>query len=93
MDDDGAQEEIGNKSLLPLLSGAAMPLALSHHNYSKMKIMILGRWWSNDFMAYIRPQIINLTSNLAEDMVDVSVTDCNTHGVRGSYDHKSDRRR
>ena len=57
-----------------------MALALSQRNYSEMKIMILGRWRSNAFMAYIRPQIIELTSNLAEDMVDLSGTDANNQG-------------
>lgn len=70
-------QEIGNKSLR---SGAAMALALSRKNHSDMRIMILGRWRSYAFMAYIRPQIIELTSNLAEDMVDSSVTDATNQG-------------
>jgi hypothetical protein len=76
--------EIGNKSLR---SGAAMALALSPKNHSEMRIMILGRWRSNAFMAYIRPQIIELTSNLAEDMVDKSGTDLNDQvdGMRLDY--------
>jgi hypothetical protein len=69
--------EIGNKSLR---SGAAMALALSHRNHSEMKIMIVGRWRSFAFMAYIRPQIIELTSNLAEDMIGVSGTDATNQG-------------
>jgi hypothetical protein len=67
--------EIGNKSLR---SGAAMALALGPNNHNEMKIKILGRWRSTAFMAYIRPQILELTSNLAEDMVTRSGTDTST---------------
>ena len=52
-----------------------MALALSRRQYPETKIMILGRWKSNAFMSYIRPQVLELTSNLAEDMTDVSGTD------------------
>ena len=65
-------KEIGNRSLR---SGAAMALALSPKNYGETQIMILGRWKSNAFMAYIRPQMLELTSGLAADMTQVSGTD------------------
>ena len=65
-------EEIGNKSLC---SGAAMALAMSNKNHNKIKIMILGRGKSNAFMAYIHPQVLELTSNLSEDMIGTSGTD------------------
>lgn len=76
--------EIGNKSLR---SGAAMALALGPNNHNEMKIKILGRWRSTAFMAYIRPQILELTSNLAEDMVSGSGTDTSaqTHDMRLNY--------
>ena len=63
---------VGNKSLR---SGAAMSLALSPKNYSTMKIMVLGRWKSDKFMRYIRPQVLELTSGLAGDMVDADFVD------------------
>ena len=45
--------EIGNRSIRP---GAAMALFLSDH--SPAKIMILGRWKSDAFLDYIRPQVL-----------------------------------
>lgn len=63
--------EIGNRSLR---SGAAMALALSPKNHPDLKIKTLGRWKSDAFLAYIRPQILELTSNLAGDMVENAAT-------------------
>ena len=63
---------VGNKSLR---SGAAMSLALSPKNHPTMRIMVLGRWKSDKFMKYIRPQVLELTSGLAEDMVDADFVD------------------
>lgn len=57
--------EIGNKSIR---SGAAMALSLNDH--STYKIMILGRWASDAFLAYIRPQVLEWTNNMSEDMVN-----------------------
>ena len=69
-------EEIGNKSLR---SGAAMSLVLSKKNHTTFKIQILGRWKSEAFMRYIRPQVLELTSDLAEDMLgEDTMTDLNT---------------
>ena len=56
--------EIGNRSLR---SGAAMSLFLMHH--PKEWIMILGRWSSNAFLIYIRPQVLEWTSNMSRDMI------------------------
>jgi len=56
-------EEIGNKSLR---SGAAM--SLSMNNYPADKIKILGRWKSDAFLDYIQPQILEWTTNAAENM-------------------------
>ena len=56
--------EIGNKSLR---SGAAMALFLKNH--STAKIMILGRWSSDAFLAYIRPQVLEWTNNMSKDMI------------------------
>ena len=67
-----APANVGNKSLC---SGAAMSLALSPKNYSTMKIMVLGRWKSDKFMRYIRPQVLEMTSGLSADMVDLDFVD------------------
>ena len=57
--------EIGNKSIR---SGAAMALFLADHSPSK--IMILGRWLSDAFLDYIRPQVLEWTNNMSTDMVN-----------------------
>jgi hypothetical protein len=57
-------QEIGNKSLR---SGAAMSLFLMDH--SPAKIMILGRWSSDAFLVYIRPQVLEWTNNMSCDMI------------------------
>jgi hypothetical protein len=56
--------EIGNRSLR---SGAAMSLFLMDH--SPAKIMILGRWSSDAFLVYIRPQVLEWTHNMSCDMI------------------------
>jgi hypothetical protein len=56
--------EIGNKSIR---SGAAMSLFLMDH--SPAKIMILGRWSSDAFLVYIRPQVLEWTNNMSCDMI------------------------
>jgi hypothetical protein len=56
--------EIGTKSLR---SGAAMSLFLMNH--SVHKIMILGRWSSDAFLVYIRPQVLEWTNNMSQDMI------------------------
>ena len=55
--------ELGFRSLR---SGAAMALFLM--NYSPERIMILGRWLSRAFLVYIRPQVMEWTNMMAEDM-------------------------
>jgi hypothetical protein len=56
--------DIGTKSLR---SGAAMSLFLTDH--SVHKIMILGRWSSDAFLVYIRPQVLEWTDNMSHDMI------------------------
>jgi hypothetical protein len=56
--------EIGNRSIR---SGAAMALFLMDH--SPAKIMILGRWSSDAFLVYIRPQVLEWTHNMSCDMI------------------------
>ena len=57
-------DDIGTKSLR---SGAAMSLFLTNH--SVHKIMILGRWSSDAFLVYIRPQVLEWTDNMSDDMI------------------------
>jgi hypothetical protein len=56
--------EIGNRSIR---SGAAMALFLMDH--SAAKIMILGRWSSDAFLVYIRPQVLEWTNSMSMDMI------------------------
>ena len=56
--------EIGNRSIR---SGAAMALFMKDH--STAKIMILGRWSSDAFLVYIRPQVLEWANNMSRDMV------------------------
>jgi hypothetical protein len=56
--------EIGTKSIR---SGAAMGLFLMNH--SSERIMLMGRWLSQAFLVYIRPQVIEWTNNMSCDMI------------------------
>jgi hypothetical protein len=56
-------EDLGTRSIR---SGAAMSLFLMDHSVEK--IMILGRWSSDAFMAYIRPQVLEWTNIMSKDM-------------------------
>jgi hypothetical protein len=58
--------DIGNKSIR---SGAAMALFIN--DVSTAKIMILGRWSSDAFLAYIRPQVLEWTNNMSREMITV----------------------
>jgi hypothetical protein len=57
------EDELGSRSIR---SGAAMAMFLKNHSVEK--IMILGRWSSNAFMVYIRPQVLEWTNIMAKDM-------------------------
>ena len=57
------EHELGTRSIR---SGAAMALFLMDHLVKK--IMILGRWSSDAFLVYIRPQVLEWTNIMAEDM-------------------------
>ena len=59
-----AANEIGTKSIR---SGAAMSLFLMNHPVHK--IMILGRWSSDAFLVYIRPQVLEWTNQMSSDMI------------------------
>jgi hypothetical protein len=56
--------DIGTKSIR---SGAAMGLFLANH--STERIMLMGRWKSQAFLVYIRPQVIEWTNNMSGDMI------------------------
>ena len=58
--------ELGSRSIR---SGAAMALFLQHRDVVRIKI--LGRWKSDSFEAYVRPQVLEWTDNLAEDMASL----------------------
>jgi len=57
-------DELGNKSVR---SGAAMSLFIADPNPTK--IMILGRWKSDAFLEYIRPQVLEWTHSLSTEMI------------------------
>jgi hypothetical protein len=56
--------DIGTRSIR---SGAAMVLFLMNHPVAK--IMILGRWSSDAFLVYIRPQVLEWTNQMSDDMI------------------------
>jgi hypothetical protein len=56
--------DIGTRSIR---SGAAMGLFLMNHPVAK--IMILGRWSSDAFLVYIRPQVLEWTNQMSGDMI------------------------
>jgi hypothetical protein len=58
--------DIGTRSIR---SGAAMALFLMDHSVERIKI--LGRWSSDAFLVYIRPQVLEWTSIMAADMARV----------------------
>ena len=46
-------------------------MALFLANHSPAKIMILGRWKSDAFLVYIRPQVLEWTHSMSGDMLRV----------------------
>ena len=56
-------KRLGSRSIR---SGAAMALFLA--NQPTERIKILGRWSSDAFLAYIRPQVLEWTNTMARDM-------------------------
>lgn len=56
--------DIGTRSIR---SGAAMGLFLMDHSVTK--IMLMGRWSSDAFLNYIRPQVLEWTNQLSADMI------------------------
>lgn len=77
--------EIGNRSIR---SGAAMALFLNNH--STAKIMILGRWSSDAFLAHIRPQVLEWTNNMSSDMINFdSFLDAAFHDIAAPSDPRT----
>jgi hypothetical protein len=60
-------DKIGNKSIC---SGTAMVFFLAY--VPTAKIMILGYWSSDAFLAYIHPQVLEWTSNMRPDMTHLN---------------------
>jgi hypothetical protein len=56
-------KDLGTRSIC---LGGAMALFLMEHSVEKIKI--LGRWSSDAFMVYIRPQVLEWTNIMARDM-------------------------
>jgi hypothetical protein len=56
--------DLGTRSIR---SGAAMGLFLMNHSVTK--IMLMGRWSSDAFLNYIRPQVLEWTNQLSADMI------------------------
>jgi hypothetical protein len=50
-------------------SGAAMSLFLMNHPIHK--IMILGRWSSDAFLVFLRPQVLEWTNQMSGDMIHI----------------------
>ena len=62
------QGDIGTRSIR---SGAAMSLAVQG-GHTDEKIRILGRWKSKAFLTYIRPQVLEWSGGMAEEMIKTS---------------------
>ena len=59
--------DIGTKSIR---SGAAMGLFLM--NIPVQKIKMMGRWSSDAFLVYIRPQVLEWTNDLSRNMIQIN---------------------
>jgi hypothetical protein len=68
-----------------------MSLFLMDHSIAK--IMILGRWSSDAFMVYIRPQVLEWTNNMSSDMIHTDTYFDATPRDRNSRDDPLTRRR
>ena len=56
--------DLGTRSIR---SGAAMALFLMNHTVAK--IMMMGRWSSDAFLDYIRPQVLEWMNRMSGDMI------------------------
>ena len=56
-------------------------MSLFMMNHSTERIKILGRWSSDAFLVYIRPQVLEWTNIMSKDMSKVkNFLDLNFHG-------------
>jgi hypothetical protein len=46
-------------------------MALFLQNLSSTRIMLLGRWASKAFLVYIQPQVLEWTTNMSPDMINI----------------------
>jgi hypothetical protein len=61
-------------------------VSVPHDNDSSDRIMLLGRWLSKAFLAYIRPQVLEWTNNMSLDMTQAdSFLDVGTFDQAGSH--------
>ena len=68
-----------------------MSLFLMDH--STAKIMILGRWSSDAFLVYIRPQVLEWTNNMSRDMISFdSFLDVGLYDIASVHDARTRRR-
>ena len=66
-------------------------MALFLMDHSPAKIMIMGRWSSDAFLDYIRPQVLEWTNNMSRDMIQVDEFLDLTHNDK--TDHSDPRQR
>jgi hypothetical protein len=57
----------GDWEQVPLVGGSYVPFP--HGPLSPAKIMTLGRWSSDAFLVYIRPQVLEWTNNVSCNMI------------------------
>jgi hypothetical protein len=68
-------------------------MALFLKNHSTAKIMILGRWSSDAFLVYIRPQVLEWANNMSRDMISFdSFLDVGLYDVASVDDPRTRRR-
>ena len=65
-------------------------MALFLGDHSTAKIMILGRWSSDAFLAHIRPQVLEWTNNMSSDMINFdSFLDAAFHDIAAPSDPRT----
>jgi hypothetical protein len=68
-------------------------MALFLKDHSTAKIMILGRWSSNAFLVYIRPQVLEWTNNMSRNMISFnSFLDVGLYDIASIYDSRIGRK-
>jgi hypothetical protein len=68
-------------------------MALFLKDHSTAKIMILGRWSSDAFLVYIRPQVLEWTNNMSRDMISFeSFLDVGLYDIASAHDPRTRRK-